>query len=57
METSHDYHLRRAREELDRAYRSEARPAFTAHLHLSGLHMARLKRLGTGGSIAAPEAV
>ena len=45
METKHEYHVRRAREELDLAYRSERRAVSTAHLQLSALHMAELRAL------------
>ena len=41
-ETHHDYHLRRARAELDLAYRAECHVASEAHLRLSSLHMQRL---------------
>ena len=44
-ESQHDYHTRRARDELDLAYRAEARPIMEAHLRLSALHMARLASL------------
>ena len=55
METSHDYHVRRAREELDLAYRSERRAVSAAHLRLSALHMARLRSVT--GSDALAQAV
>ena len=42
LETDHDYHIRRARAELDLAYRSECRAAMESHLRLSALHMQRL---------------
>lgn len=42
-ETDHDFHMRRARAEIDLAYRSECRAAMEAHLRLSSLHMQRLK--------------
>ena len=44
-ESQHDYHARRARDELDLAYRAEARPIMEAHLRLSALHMAELTRI------------
>jgi len=44
-ESQHDYHTRRAREELDLAYRAEARRIMEVHLRLSALHMAELTRL------------
>lgn len=43
IETSREYHMRRARVELDLAYRAEKRTAMEAHLKLSALHMARLQ--------------
>jgi hypothetical protein len=44
-----DYHVRRARAELDWAYRADRREAVEAHLHLSSLHMARVKTLTAPG--------
>ena len=46
-EPARDYHIRRARAELDMAYRAEARAAAEAHLRLSALHMARLRESET----------
>ncbi|MGZ8284896.1 MAG: hypothetical protein ACXW27_16115 [Allosphingosinicella sp.] len=43
VETDHDFHMRRARAELDLAYRSECRAATESHLRLSSLHMQRLR--------------
>lgn len=43
IEPSRDYHTRRARGELDLAYRANCRAAMEAHLRLSALHMARLR--------------
>jgi hypothetical protein len=43
IETSRDYHMRRARVELDLAYRADVGAAMVAHLKLSALHMARLR--------------
>lgn len=48
METNRDYHIRRAREELDLAYRSDRRTVAAVHVHLSALHMARLRSLAIG---------
>ena len=42
LESDQDYHVRRARAELDLAYRSECRTAMEAHLRLSTLHMQKL---------------
>lgn len=53
VETVRDYHIRRIREELDLAYRTEDRAASSAHLRLSALHVSRLRALGprdAGGS-------
>ena len=38
-ETEHDFHTRRARDELDLAYRSDCYAAMASHLRLSALHM------------------
>ncbi len=43
VETSLQYHRRRATAELDLAYRAATRAAMKAHLDLSALHMTRLK--------------
>jgi hypothetical protein len=42
-ETDRDYHTRRAREELDRAYRADGWTALSAHFRLSSLHMQRVR--------------
>jgi hypothetical protein len=55
IESSRDYHMRRARLELDLAYRAETRASMVAHLKLSALHMARLHEAATCG--LPPEAV
>jgi hypothetical protein len=47
VETLRDYHIRRIREELDLAYRTDSRAASSAHLRLSALHVSRLHSLGT----------
>ncbi len=52
-ESSRDYHMRRARLELDLAYRAEARAAMEAHLKLSALHMARLRDAVSAGCAPA----
>lgn len=44
-ETDHDFHLRRARSELDLAFRAECRAVSDSHLRLSSLHMRRLNGL------------
>jgi hypothetical protein len=51
-ESDHDYHTRRARAELDLAYRSECRSAMESHLRLSSLHMRRLASLETVARLA-----
>lgn len=51
LESDHDFHLRRARAELDLAHRSECLAAMEAHLRLSSLHMQRLR---TADSPARP---
>ena len=43
-----DYHLTRARAELDCAYRAEHRRAVEAHLRLSAMHMQRLREVNNG---------
>jgi hypothetical protein len=50
LEQEREYHLQRARTELDWAYRAEGRNIAELHLRLSALHMARLKTLGAGAS-------
>jgi hypothetical protein len=44
-ENDKDFHLYRAREELDLAYRSECDTAASAHMKLSVLHMRRIREL------------
>ena len=51
-ESDRDYHVRRARAELDLAYRSECRSAMESHLRLSSLHMRRLAGLETVSRLA-----
>ena len=43
IETVHDYHVRRARAELDAAYRASSAKVAEAHLRLSVLHMRKLR--------------
>ena len=40
-ESEHEFHVRRAREELDLAYRADLHSAMAVHFRLSALHMAR----------------
>lgn len=53
IESSRDYHMRRARFELDLAYRAEGWAAMQAHLKLSALHMALLRETVTVGCVRA----
>lgn len=46
-ESDRDYHLRRARAELDLAYRARREAAAAAHLRLSSFHMAALTGTAT----------
>jgi hypothetical protein len=39
------YHIERARRELDLAYQAERHAVAEAHMKLSALHMARLKKV------------
>jgi hypothetical protein len=52
MSVDREYHVQRARAELDWAYRAERREAAEAHLRLSALHMERV-RLLTRRALAA----
>jgi hypothetical protein len=42
-ESDRDFHTRRAREELDRAYRADGWTAMSAHFRLSSLHMQKVR--------------
>ena len=44
-ESDRDYHLRRARAELDLAFRADRGPAAAAHMRLSSFHMTALSDL------------
>lgn len=46
MEADRDYHIRRARDELDLAYRTEHVRAISAHLRLCALHIGQLQASG-----------
>lgn len=46
VESQLDYHTRRVRDELDRAYRADRHAVMEAHLRLSAFHMAALTQLG-----------
>ena len=50
-----EYHVERARAELDAAYRAAGSDSAAAHLRLCSLHMARAKALLEAASAAAPE--
>lgn len=39
----YDYHIRRARAEMDCAYRAHGHAAVAAHMQLSALHMGRAR--------------
>jgi hypothetical protein len=43
IEAIRQYHVHRARAELDLAYRAKGHAAMEAHLKLSALHMARIR--------------
>ena len=45
-----DYHMRRAREEMDEAYRAAGWTAANAHCRLSSLHMQRVRELAPSAS-------
>ena len=51
-ESAQEFHTRRARQELDLAYRTDCGAAMRAHLRLSSLHMQSLKAAGaaSGGA-------
>jgi hypothetical protein len=48
LESEREFHLRRARQELDLAYRTSCRIAIESHLRLSSLHMAQLRGSAPG---------
>ncbi len=50
-----DYHMRRAREELDEAYRAEGFTRANAHFRLSSLHMERVRELSRSALQPAPD--
>ena len=52
QESDRDYHTRRAREELDRAYRADRWTAMSAHFRLSSLHMQKVRE-HSGAAILA----
>lgn len=45
QDRTRDYHMRRAREEMDEAYRADGFAVVDAHLRLSSLHMQRVREL------------
>ncbi len=53
QELDRDYHVRRAQEELDLAYRAESWMAINAHLRLSSLHIAKVRECASA-AFAAP---
>jgi hypothetical protein len=52
QEVERDFHIRRAREELDLAYRADAFAVAAVHLKLSALHMARLRPASAAAAAA-----
>ena len=50
-----DYHVTRARVELDQAYRAEPRAAAEAHMRLYSLHMERARSVLARASITNEE--
>ena len=54
-ETAHDYHLRRARAELDWGYRASSIAVAESHLRLSALHMRKLREIDAAPLPAGPE--
>ena len=55
IETAHDYHMRRARAELDWAYRATSILVAESHLRLSALHMRMLREIGVASEPAGIE--
>ena len=55
IETETDFHMRRARAELDSAYRAPSAAVAAAHLQLSVLHMQKLRSPDAVAGSAAPE--
>jgi hypothetical protein len=55
IEKAHDYHMRRARAELDAAYRASSAAVAEAHLRLSVLHMRKLRECDAAAQPAGPE--
>jgi hypothetical protein len=53
QDRNRDYHLRRAREEIDQAYRADGWTAVNAHLRLSSLHMQRMREPAPEGDVLA----
>jgi len=54
-EADREYHVERARAELDAAYRAAGSEAAQAHLRLCSMHMARARTLPVQASSAPPE--
>jgi hypothetical protein len=55
IEKAHDYHVRRARAELDAAYRATTATVAEAHLRLSVLHMRKLRECDAAAQPAGPK--
>jgi hypothetical protein len=56
MQSDREYHLQRARAELDVAYRAERENVAQVHMRLSALHMERLRQIESDGYAAAAAA-
>ena len=54
MDETGQYHMDRARAELDLAYRAEVTSAAEAHMRLAALHMERVRLAGAAAQ-PAPE--
>lgn len=54
-EADREYHVERARAELDAAYRAAGSEAAQAHLRLCSMHMARAKALPAVAATPPPE--
>ena len=52
-----DYHMDRARTELDRAYRADTRAAARAHFGLASLHMKCLREADGRSAHPAPQSI
>ena len=55
IDADREYHVERARAELDAAYRAAGSEAAEAHLRLCSMHMARARMLPARASPSPPE--